>query len=68
MDAIKVREFWEWFSKNCRNFGADFDNAELIEELDNWIRQLGDYSWELGPGKLKEYALVISPNGDADLL
>jgi hypothetical protein len=68
MDTLKVRQFWEWFSENCQNFGADFDNVELLERLDNWVAQLGDFSWEVGPGKAKDNAFVISPNGDEDLL
>jgi hypothetical protein len=68
IDTLKVRQFWEWFSENCQNFGVDFDNTELLERLDSWVTQLGDYSWEIGPGKAKNNALVISPNGDEDLL
>lgn len=68
VDAFKIKQFWEWFSKNCQNFGIDFDNAVLLEELDEWISRLGDFSWEVGPGKTKENGLVISPNGSADLL
>ncbi|GGB26520.1 hypothetical protein [Puia dinghuensis] len=68
INTLEVRQFWEWFSKNCQNFGVDFSNAELLEKLDNWVTQLGDFSWEVGPGKAKDNALVISPNGDEDLL
>ena len=68
LDIFKVKQFWEWFLENCQNFGVDFDNTELLEELDEWIRRLGDFSWEVGPVNAKGNALVISPNGDADLL
>lgn len=67
-DNLKISEFWEWFSGNCEHFGKDFDNEELLNELDIRIGGLGDFAWEMGPGKLKENALVISPGGDADLL
>jgi hypothetical protein len=64
----KIRQFWEWFSQNCHDFGVSFDNTILLSELDDWISRLGNFSWEIGPGKTKENALVISPNGDIELL
>jgi len=68
VNNLKIRQFWEWFFENCQKFGASFENEELLESLDNWISQLGDFSWEVGPGKAKDNALVISPHGDHDLL
>lgn len=68
VDILKIKQFWEWFSRNCQSFGVDFDNRVLLEELDNWISRLGDFSWEVGPGKVRENALIISPNGNVDLL
>jgi len=68
MDITKIKQFWAWFNQNCNSFGTDFDNTELLTKLDEWINALGDYSWEIGPGKMKENALVISPNGDLELL
>src|ERR1700743_1410523 len=68
VDTRKIAEFWNWFSKNCDNFGTEFNNTELLSELDRWITRLGNFSWEVGPGKIKEYALVISPGGDLKLL
>lgn len=64
----EIRMFWEWFLKNCDNFGHKFENAYLVDELDDRINKLGDFSWEIGPGKIKEDLLVISPNGDPELL
>jgi len=68
IDTIKIAEFWAWFSDNCDDFGVDFDNTELLSELDKRIDRLGGFSWEIGPGIVKENALVISPGGDFDLL
>jgi hypothetical protein len=68
IDTLKVMQFWEWFSANCQNFGVDFDNIELLESLENWVTQLGDFSWEVGPGKVKDNMLVMSPNGDEGLI
>jgi hypothetical protein len=64
----RIEQFWEWFAQNCQDFGENFDNNVLLDELDSRISQLGDFSWEIGPGKLKENALIISPNGNIGLL
>lgn len=64
----EIRMFWEWFSKIRKDFGPDFENVALLDELDGWVNKLGDFSWEIGPGKIKENMLVISPNGDPELL
>jgi len=64
----KVDEFWAWFHENCRKFGDKFDNKHLLHELDLRISTLGPFSWEVGPGKFQENSLVISPNGDLEVL
>ena len=63
-----IKEFWNWFSENCQKFDNDFENTDLLYELDKRITDLGVFSWEIGPGKTSPNALVISPNGDIDLL
>jgi hypothetical protein len=68
LNNSEVVEFWNWFTKNCQDFGSDFDNTSLLEELDVRIKRLGNFSWEIGPGKTQENSLVISPNGDLELL
>jgi len=66
----KIREFWSWFFNNCDKFGKNFSNDELLKELDKKVLLLGngELDWEIGPGKIKENALVISPNGNHELL
>lgn len=63
-----IKSFWEWFSKKQNDFGEKFENIDLLEELDERVGKLGDFSWEVGPGKIKENALTISPNGNYNLL
>jgi hypothetical protein len=68
---LKVKEvnsFWKWFSDNCGYFGQNFDNEELLDDLDNRINELGEFTWEIGPGTSSMNQLVISPGGDIDLL
>lgn len=64
----KIRKFWIWFYENCQNFGTDYSNTELLDILDTKISELGNLTWEVGPGKTANDALVISPNGDLELL
>ena len=64
----KIMMFWEWFSKISKDFGSNLENIDLLDELDERVNELGDFSWEIGPGKIKENLLVISPNGDPELL
>jgi len=68
LDIKKIKQFWQWFSENCEKFGPEFENSALLNELDDRITSLGDFTWEVGPGKTKSNALVISPNGDIEQL
>ena len=63
-----IINFWDWFSRNCSNFGTNHENAHLSEELDAQVKRLGSFSWEIGPGKIKDHLLVISPSGDMAML
>ncbi len=68
LNDYEVIEFWNWFTRNCQDFGSNFENTPLLEELDIQIGRLGNFSWEIGPGKIQENSLVISPNGNLELL
>lgn len=68
IDKTAIDNFWDWFLIHKSDFGGDFYNDKLINELDNRIKKMGPFSWELGPGKTCDNQFVISPNGDADLL
>jgi len=68
VSATDIKKFWNWFVQNCQNFGDNFENNTLIDELDRWVKRLGNFSWEIGPGIKKENLFVISPNGNLQLL
>jgi hypothetical protein len=68
LNKENIQKFWKWFSKNCNNFENNFENVRLIDQLDQEVGKLGNFTWEIGPGKQKENMLVISPNGDRELL
>lgn len=68
VDIKQINSFWEWFSQNCNHFGNNFENESLLNELDEKILSLGNFSWEVGPGQIKSNQLVISPNGELNML
>src|SRR5262249_33183984 len=55
-----------WFISVSRQFGPRFENRDLIEQLDKKVLELGDFSWEIGPGwrDTQANSLVFSPGGD----
>jgi len=63
-----VQQFWSWFECNQGNFGDKFENVALIKQLDKWVSELGPFTWEIGPGSIKENLFVISPGGLMELL
>lgn len=58
-----IQSFWEWFETIAANLGRDLENQALLTELDRRVSDLGDVSWEVGPGQEEENALVITPDG-----
>jgi len=70
----KIHAFWEWFMENegvIRKFfeAEELVNKELlVEMINNRVLDFGLFTWEVGPGVDKPYYLLISPNGDKDLL
>lgn len=63
-----IDEFWSWFGIAAKALSADVENPALLEELDTRITKLHPkLSWEIGPGRTREWQLVISPNLDRDL-
>jgi hypothetical protein len=58
--------FWDWFYKNINSL--ENGDKDVINQLDQKIVSLGDFAWEIGPGKVERNSFVISPNGRKDLL
>lgn len=65
-NSTKIKEFWSWFEEIYSEFEEQLDNSLLISYLDDKVCSLGDFTWELGPGQMKKYQLVISPGGDIE--
>lgn len=69
MESNEIRKFWDWVSVNINNLNPSVINDEYIDALDNKIKELGDFSWEIGYDNIKsKNFLAISPEGDIDLL
>ncbi len=65
----KIKHFWSWFASIEADLAANVENESLLKELDEQVYSLDlEISWELGPGRDKEWFLAISPNLRKDLL
>jgi hypothetical protein len=66
-------KFWEWFEENDEQIrevlanGNREQKAELTEQLDEFILDLGRFSWEIIKDSGESFTFVISPNRDQDL-
>ncbi len=71
---VDSTSFWKWFQANEALIRVVLDDeqheqrAEIIELLNNYILDFGMFSWEIGETKSNEHYLIISPNGNAELL
>lgn len=72
LNDTKIENLWRWFVANENQIKDSFQNESLanyiVENLDNLILDLGMFTWEIGPDKVKPWFLTISPNGDRDLI
>jgi hypothetical protein len=63
-----INLFWTWFSAIADNLASNVEDNSLLTELDKKILKLDPrLSWEIGPGRTREWQLVISPNLDREL-
>lgn len=67
-NATAIEEFWNWFALIANSLEKDFNQEGLLKDLDDRISQLGDITWEIGPGKTAPNILIVSPSGDKSLL
>lgn len=70
----KIEAFWRWFVQNnsfiqnsIQNESAK-DRATVVEKMNNYILDLGLFTWDLGLNDENTWFLTISPNGDSELL
>ncbi|MBS4064316.1 MAG: hypothetical protein KGZ74_07130 [Chitinophagaceae bacterium] len=68
MEENRIKDFWLWFNSISNELESNFRNEILLKQLDKKIDHLGNFTWEIGPGRKEPNMLVISPNGNVDLL
>lgn len=68
----RVTEFWNWFRANNDRLISLVDTKHdraVADALGAQVKAVDErLGWEIGPGQERELALVISPNGRAELL
>lgn len=68
----KIQAFWNWFVENeaalLVAIEEESETNHFVGSLDNLILDIGKFSWEIGPSNNGRWSLIISPNGDKDLL
>ncbi len=60
----QIKALWTWFSEISVRLAANYEDQQLLGELDTHVCALGEIAWELGPGTAKACALTLSPDGD----
>ena len=64
----KYNEFWSEFSVLSRKILDNPLDDETINKVDALVYDLGEFDWEYGPSKKREYYFALSPNLRLDLL
>ena len=66
--AVATKRFWRWFKEHLQEIEAGYDADRVVKEIDRHVRSLGPFTWEIGPGRDKEFSFVLSPGGNASLV
>jgi len=64
----EVTSFWAWFEKQHEKLAADEVEPALLEELDARVRRMGEFDWEVGPGRKQPCFFALSPAGEVEAL
>jgi len=64
----EVSSFWAWFEKHRDELAADEMDSKLVEELDTRVRRMGNFDWEVGPGRKEPCFFALSPAGEVETL
>jgi len=67
-DESAIAQFWDWWRAHrlevLRAAKAGQVALHTVEHLlSSGVAPLGDVAWEFGPGRKKQWQLVVSPNG-----
>ncbi len=64
----QIEDFWNWFLSVKTHLEKSLRQESMLKEMDDQIKKLGSFSWELGPGKNCEFSFIVSPNGNSEKL
>lgn len=70
----KIQAFWKWFIKNesliksCIENESSTEQAHIVEQMNNFILDIGMLTWDLGLDDSNAWFMTLSPNGDKELL
>jgi hypothetical protein len=63
-----IRSFWRWFESISMALFENVNDPDILRELDQKIKVLGPFDWEIGSIEKNVLYLAISPNLNEDLL
>jgi hypothetical protein len=64
----EVSLFWAWFEKHREQLAAVEVDPELVEALDARVCRMGNFDWEIGPGRKQACFFALSPAGEVKAL
>lgn len=70
----KIQTFWKWFIENEALIKSSIENessteqAHVVDQMNNFILDIGMLTWDLGLDDSNAWFLTLSPNGDKELL
>ena len=64
----EILGFWEWFKSISDALHADMKNSDILKVLDNRIKEIGPFDWEIGPLNETVLYLAISPCLNQELM
>lgn len=74
MNPHNISTFWSWFEDNLGRLRAVLQNPAhpdreyVVNGLDQHILAIGMFTWDIETGTTRPWSLIISPNGDRELL
>lgn len=69
-----IERFWQWFVKNERVIKDCIENEKsahrdlIIDQMNEHILSLGMLTWDMGLNDENNWFLMLSPNGNKDML
>lgn len=74
MQEEKIINLWRWFYSNEKLIRESLQmelreqQERIVQSIDNLVIDLGRFSWHIEMGEMKDWAFIISPNGDEELM